>query len=62
MKKRNLKNLQLQKKSISKLDNLTIKGQGGTNDSDFICRLTRGVCLTEDELVCLSAIYSACNN
>lgn len=38
MKKQNLKNLALRKKSISKLDNLALKGQRGTADSDFICR------------------------
>lgn len=36
MKKKNLKNLQLRKKSISNLENRTLKG-GNTYDSRLIC-------------------------
>jgi hypothetical protein len=59
MKKRNLKSLQLQKKSISKLDNLATKGQGRTADSDFICRVTHSACITEYILECQTEA-SAC--
>jgi hypothetical protein len=59
MKRKNLRNLQLRKKSISKLDHLATKGKGNTADSDFICRFTRGICPTEDELECQTPI-SAC--